>query len=79
MLLKYGNTACKEYVQTADPGIFDIFSFPIVQGSTIPRYTDPHVLVISKTIAEKYFRQENPVGKVMTINNEQDYRTCNNT
>lgn len=45
----------------ADFQLFQVFSFPLVQGDTqIPR---KYWIVISEKMAQKYFGKENPLGK----------------
>ncbi|MCG8372866.1 MAG: ABC transporter permease, partial [Balneolales bacterium] len=49
----------------ADDGFFDVFDFNIVEGKA--ELEQPNTLVISKTMAEKYFGNESPVGKMLSI------------
>ncbi len=46
----------------ADPGIFDVFSFNLLQGDSKQVLTEPYSMVISKERAQKYFGNINPVG-----------------
>ncbi|HSG29327.1 MAG TPA: ABC transporter permease, partial [Candidatus Krumholzibacterium sp.] len=48
---------------------FDIFSFEIVRGDRSNLLTDPSSIIISESIAEKYFEGEDPIGKIMTLEN----------
>jgi putative ABC transport system permease protein len=59
---------------TADPEIFDIFTFPLIMGSSNEHLLeDLNSLVISRDIAQKFFPDENPVGKEIMgmVNNEE--------
>jgi len=49
----------------ADPSVFDVFTFPLIKG--IPEYSlnEPFTVVITPEIAEKYFGDEDPIGKVL--------------
>jgi len=49
----------------ADPSFFTMFSFPIKEGSAA-NLDRPFTMVISKRAAQKYFGDENPVGKSLT-------------
>ena len=49
----------------ADPSVFDIFTIPFVEGNPQTALSAPHSLVISQSIAKKYFGNENPVGKAI--------------
>ncbi len=51
----------------ADPGFLKIFSFPLLQGNAASALSNPHQVIITKSIAEKYFQNENPVGKSLVI------------
>lgn len=59
---------------TTGPDIFDIFTIPIVMGSSKAHLLENlNSLVISEDLAQKFFPGENPVGKEITgmINNEE--------
>jgi putative ABC transport system permease protein len=55
----------------ADQAMIDILSIPILQGDGRHALTEPNTMVISKRKAEKYFPGENPVGKVMILDNRE--------
>ncbi|MFC2166334.1 ABC transporter permease [Acidobacteriota bacterium] len=73
-LLKYGDKQFREYIQLADPEIFELFSFPFIQGNQEDAFGDPYVMVLSETIAKKIFGDLDPVGKVLTLNNADELR-----
>ncbi|KPJ70007.1 hypothetical protein AMJ44_01380 [candidate division WOR-1 bacterium DG_54_3] len=52
----------------ADPTIFKVFSIPLILGDPETVLMDPTSIVITDTMAQKYFGKENPIGKVLTIN-----------
>lgn len=56
----------------ADQGILDIFQLPMVYGDRAHALTEPNTMVISKTKADKYFPNENPVGKSMILNDDKN-------
>jgi ABC-type antimicrobial peptide transport system permease subunit len=68
LVVRYGE---KVFYETrgliADPSIFEIFSFPFVQGDPKTAFTQPLDIVITETMAEKYFGNEDPMGKTMEI------------
>jgi putative ABC transport system permease protein len=47
----------------ADSSFFDIFSFKVFLGDKNKALTDPNSIVLTKSIAEKLFGTENPIGK----------------
>ena len=52
----------------ADQSIIDILHIPIIGGNKEQALTAPFSMVISKSMADKYFPHENPVGKIMYFN-----------
>jgi len=50
----------------ADPQLFDIFTLPLISGNPESLLKEPNSLVISETIAQKYFGDTNPIGQILT-------------
>jgi putative ABC transport system permease protein len=57
----------------ADGSVFDIFSFKLLQGNPEEALVNPYSLVISEETAEKYFGQDNPLGKSLRVNHDNLY------
>lgn len=57
----------------ADAEIFEIFTFPFVKGNIKKALKDQNSIVISETAAKKYFKNEDPIGKVLTYQNSVDF------
>ncbi|UCE18441.1 MAG: ABC transporter permease [Gemmatimonadota bacterium] len=55
---------------TADPSFFEIFSFPFLQGDPKTALQDRYSIVITEGMAKKYFGDEDPMGKVLTIHHD---------
>jgi putative ABC transport system permease protein len=53
----------------ADQGLLNLFQLPMVYGVQAHALDEPGTIVISKRKAEKYFPNENPIGKIFIINN----------
>jgi ABC-type antimicrobial peptide transport system permease subunit len=51
----------------ADPSIFEIFTFPFVRGDPRTAFSEPLDIVMTETMAKKYFGDEDPLGKTMEI------------
>jgi putative ABC transport system permease protein len=49
----------------AEPSIFQVFSFPLVQGDAATALSEPNSIVITESTAQRYFGDENPIGKVL--------------
>lgn len=56
----------------ADNALLEILEIPMIYGSKSNALLQPNTIVISKEKADKYFPGEDPVGKVLVLNNEKD-------
>lgn len=75
--VRYGNQRFDEKeVFSADTSFFRVFSFPLVQGNPFTALQEPSSIIISQRIAEKYFGDEEPMGKVLRINNDTDLKVA---
>jgi len=54
----------------ADQDMLDMLQVPMVYGDRAHALSEPNTMVISKSKADKYFPNQNPVGKVMILNND---------
>ena len=54
----------------ADQDMLDMLEIPMVYGERSKALNEPNTMVISKSEADKYFPNQNPVGKVMILNND---------
>jgi len=74
-LVKKGNENIKEgKVAYGDSTLFDVFTLPMLAGDPKTALKEPHSLVITETIAEKYFNRIDVVGKTLLINDTGNYR-----
>ncbi len=72
-VISYKEKRFADYVQLADSGLFNVFSFQFLQGS--PKTAlQPYTTILSRKGAEKYFGDEDPMGKVLKLNNELSLR-----
>ncbi|WP_228084969.1 ABC transporter permease [Mucilaginibacter sp. JRF] len=53
----------------ADSSTLDILDIPMVYGSNITALKAPNTVVICKSLADKYFPKQNPIGKTLIFNN----------
>jgi putative ABC transport system permease protein len=63
--LKYGDKEFQEKTDFVDTGYFKVFPFPFKFGSPEDAFRDKFSIVLSESVAEKFFGQENPVGKIV--------------
>jgi len=57
----------------ADPSIFDLFSFEIVNGNNGTILSDPYSIAITEDIALKYFGNEDPIGETLQLDKRFDF------
>jgi len=73
-VIKYGNKSFYENeICFAEPSFFEIFNFPFISGDPKTALAGPASVVITEEIAQKYFNEENPVGKIITFDNKIDF------
>jgi len=66
------NILLKEIYYT-DPELFDIFTIPLISGSNTNILSKPKTVVISQSVAKKFFKEEDAIGKSITFDNKREY------
>ena len=56
----------------ADQDMLDILQVPMIYGDRKHALDEPNTMVITKRKADKYFPNQNPVGKTMILNNDNN-------
>ncbi len=74
VLISYEDRRFYEEFNWTDSTVFAMLSFPLVQGDAKTALAQPNALVISTAMAQKYFGNENPMGKVLRYDNRVDYK-----
>ncbi len=64
-----GKTFKEDGFAYADPNFFQVFTLPLIRGDVKTALAAPNTLVITKAIAQKYFGNEDPIGKVLQFKN----------
>ena len=71
--VKYGEVQFDESaIFSADTTFFDVFTFPLIQGNPKTALKDVGSIILSESAAKKYFGEEDPMNKMITINFGQD-------
>jgi len=52
-------------LRTADANFFDFFDFPLLSGDPATALVDPYSIVLTETLAQQLFGDENPLGEVI--------------
>ncbi len=59
----------EEKVYYVDESFFEVFSFPLLMGNAAQALTNPNTVVITRSVAEKYFGEQwqevNPIGRTL--------------
>ncbi len=56
-----------DYLSTADSTFFEIFTFPFIKGDPHSALKNRSSIVLTESMARKYFGDEDPMGKVLSI------------
>ena len=70
--LYYGNVRFNEKKLCADSLFFQTMGIEVLNGNPIQDLQQPNVIYLSKSLAERMFGGENPIGKVISYNHERD-------
>jgi len=62
-----------EHLFNSDSSFFKIFDYPFVFGTSQTALLNPQSLVISKTVSDKLFGNKNPVGRTITIGQDENF------
>jgi len=74
ILFRQGETVFFESsIVAADSCLFKIFTMPMLLGDAETALNSPHSIVLTEKLAKKYFSDENPVGKTLTLENKVQF------
>ncbi len=62
-----------EYVRMADPEMLEMLTFEFIRGDGNDALRKPDAIIITDEMSEKYFGNINPIGKLLSINNEFNF------
>jgi len=72
-LLTYGDKSFDETLVLADGAMFEMFTLPLVYGNPATALSSPASIVLSRTAAEKYFGNTDPVGKIIVADHQYEF------
>lgn len=64
----------EERIFFADSSLFDVFDITLSRGSSSSALIDKNSIVITGTLAKKYFSNDDPIGKSLRLNNMVDLK-----
>ena len=56
----------------ADPSFMEVFSYPLLQGDHTTALKQVDAILITQEMATKYFGNENPIGRVIRKDNQEN-------
>jgi putative ABC transport system permease protein len=68
-----GRTFFESRAILADPSFFRMFSFPVLFGNPESLFSHSNSVVISESAARRYFGDDGPVGRILTIDGDRDF------
>ncbi|MBL7848836.1 MAG: ABC transporter permease [Cyclobacteriaceae bacterium] len=57
----------EDYLLLTDPAFLDVFSFDLKAGDRRTALNEPYSIVLSESMAKRYFGDEDPLGKPLTV------------
>lgn len=72
-LFVLGDKSINEQGMYADSSIFSMLQIPFVYGSPVNALKETNAVVISETLAKKFFGDINPVGKTLKLNAKENF------
>ena len=72
--VKAGEASFREKrVVYSEPSFFNIFSVPLVKGDPRTALAPPKSLILSRTTAARYFGNEDPLGRTLVIDGQEEW------
>ncbi len=63
----------EERVFWVDPAFFDVFTVPFISGNPKNALLQPNQIVLTRSMAKKYFGDTDPVGRIIDADGQRDY------
>jgi len=74
-LFEYGNKRIFENrLIYADPEFFKVFPFRLLKGDPSHLLNTPDSMVLTASLAQKYFGDEQPIGQILRIDNQSNFQ-----
>lgn len=74
-LISYNDISFNEKnIYLTDANFFTVFDFPLVKGNPVSALDNPNSIVLTESTAKKYFGNENPIGKTLQFNKNQQLK-----
>jgi putative ABC transport system permease protein len=73
-ILAVNDKKLKAHGNLVDPDFLSMFSFPLLQGDEHSVLNDPYSIVLTDKLAKNIFGNENAIGKVIKVDNDENYK-----
>jgi putative ABC transport system permease protein len=67
MTVKAGDRQFLQTITVVDPNFFQVIKLPLVSGDPATALAEPESIVLSQSMARKYFGRSNPVGRILQV------------
>jgi putative ABC transport system permease protein len=67
MTVTAGDRQFVETIMAVDPNFFRIIKLPLAEGDAASALAQPESIILSQSMARKYFGDADPVGKIVTV------------
>lgn len=72
-LIKYGDKKIvEEKLWRVDSSFFDVFTIKFVRGNKETALNDTRSIVLTESAAKRYFAEQDPIGKILTVQPGED-------
>ncbi len=69
-LLTYNNQRLKKAGMFTDDGFFNVLTYQFIKGNPQTALKSPSSIIITESLVKALFKDENPLGKIITRNNQ---------
>ena len=63
----------EEWFYMADSNVFQMFTFPLLEGDPASALDEPNTIVLSESTAKKYFGNESAMGKILRMEEQIEF------
>ncbi|TVP50406.1 MAG: FtsX-like permease family protein [Mongoliibacter sp.] len=74
LIKRYEDNIKESDVVFAGKSFLDVFDIPLIQGAKERALDEPNTMLISQSLADKFFKGENAVGQTLILDNKTDYK-----
>lgn len=65
--VRHGDIESQEAVTWADPNFFEVLNLPAISGNLATALQEPNDVVLTRSLARKYFGMDDPIGQTLEL------------